>query len=553
MIDVPEDQSDGTANNRGNYCTFNPLDKDSNITTSNGNLAASTSTVDHNLIRSTIAIPSSGKFYAEMSFDQTMSGNPAAAFALISPSASLSAHIVSAGNYSVYGSAATTLNSGATSGASVTGMTSGQTWQIAVDADNNQAWVGLNNAWYNVYTSGATTGNPSTNTNPTFTGTMAGLFFGADFVNASGSINFGQRPFAYAPPSGFKALNTFNLPEPTIKQPNQYFDVSLWTGNATNRAITNAGGFQPDFVWIKHRSSAENHNLYDGIRGPGNRLESNANAPDFYYSDRLTAFNSNGFNLGTGYNNTNGTTYVGWQWKGSSANTTNTSGSITSIVRANPTARFSIVTYTGTGSNATVGHGLGVAPSMVIVKNRGGSYNWLVYHKFMATSSPATWYMSLNSTAAASNGANVWIDDPTSTVFTVSGSYPEVNGSTNTYVAYCFAPIAGYSAFGSYTGNGSTDGTFVFTGFRPRFLIVKRINDISSWIMTDSARSTYNVTGELFNANTDGAEFTTGDIKFDYLSNGFKLREVNGAINASGSTYIYMAFAEAPFKYARSR
>jgi hypothetical protein len=425
---------------------------------------------------------------------------------------------------------------------------------MALDMDNGSMFYGLNGTWFD-------SSNPATNTNPAFSGLKANAtnyfpYCGDQWGSASSqwTINFGQQRFAYTPPSGFKALNTFNLPDPAIKQPNQYFDTTLWTGNATNRAITNTGGFQPDFVWIKHRSSAENHNLYDGIRGPGNRLESNSNAVDFYYSDRLTAFNSNGFNLGTGYNNTNGTTYVGWQWKGSSANTTNTSGSITSIVRADPTSGFSVVTYTGTGSNATVGHGLSVAPQMILVKNRAAAgYSWLVYHKFMATSSPATWYMSLNQTSAASNGANVWIDDPTSTVFTVSGSYPEVNGSTNTYVAYCFAPIAGYSAFGSYVGNSSADGTFIYTGFRPAFVLYKKINGIDGWLIYDAKRNSYNVADALLQPDNSGAEAVSGPGSIDILSNGFKHRNANNIGNSSSFTYIYMAFAEAPFKYARSR
>jgi hypothetical protein len=567
MFDVPEDQSDGTANNRGNYCTFNPLDKDSNITTSNGNLAASTSTVDHNLIRSTIAIPSSGKFYAEMSFDQTMSGNPAAAFALISPSASLSAHIVSAGNYSVYGSAATVLSSGATSGASVTGMTSGQTWQIAVDADNNQAWVGLNNAWYNVYTSGATTGNPSTNTNPTFTGTMAGLFFGADFVNASGSINFGQRPFTYAPPSGFKSLNTFNLPEPTIKQPNKHFDATIWSGdNASPRAITNSGLMQPDWVWVKRRNGSAEHTLFDAVRGFGGNkeLSSNTTGVEGALNTSLYGFvsatNSTGFQLTAGstdssYTNRTGDTYVGWQWNAGNANTTNTSGSVTSIVRANPTAGFSIVTYTATAADPiTVGHGLGVAPSMFMVKSRSASgTDWFVYHSSLG----ATKNLRLNTTAAAATATNVWNDTaPTSSVITTSNA---INTNGVTYVAYCFASVAGYSAFGSYTGNGSTDGPFVYTGFRPKWILMKSTTETGlQWSLWDSSRIGYNPSNYFLAPQSSAAEDTTNSGSNsnggpDFLSNGFKMRSNGGSHNSSGATYIYMAFAEAPFKYSRSR
>ena len=563
MIDVPEDQSDGTANNRGSYCTFNPLDKDSDITTSNGNLAASTSTVAHNLIRSTIAIPSSGKFYAEMSFNQTMSGNPAAAFALIAPTSSLTDHIVSAGNYSVYGSASTTLNSGATSGASVTGMTSGQTWQIAVDADNNQAWVGLNNAWFNVYTSGATTGNPSTNTNPTFTGTMAGLFFGADFVNSSGSINFGQRPFTYAPPSGFKTLNTFNLPEPTIKQPNKYFDATLYAGNNGTQSVINAGNFQPDLVWLKNRTNAYTHLLYDAIRGVGTlkAMSSSETSAEGGLSDNstfgyLSALNSNGFTVVSGstagsYTNSSSNNYVGWQWNAGGANTTNTNGSVTSIVRNNPTAGFSIVTYnTGSAGTQTVGHGLGVTPAMIIIKSRiNTGAHWDVWHKSFAN--PAQGYMYLNLTNALANDARNYSNTaPTSSLFTYESGY-EFTANQN-YVAYFWAEIEGYSKFGSYIGNGSTDGPFVYTGFRPRIIIAKVSSTAGyNWVLFDSARSPTNVASAELYPNLANAEGT--DSSFDLLSNGFKLRVTSGNKNLSGQTYIYAAFAEAPFKYSRSR
>jgi hypothetical protein len=335
------------------------------------------------------------------------------------------------------------------------------------------------------------------------------------------------------------------------RQDKEAYEAAVNSANVAREAITNAGGVQRDFVWIKHRSSAENHNLYDGIRGPGNRLESNANAPDFYYSDRLTAFNSNGFNLGTGYNNTNGTTYVGWQWRGSSANATNSNGSVTSIVRANPTAGFSVVTYTATAADPiTVGHGLGVAPSMFMVKSRSASgTDWFVYHGSLG----ATKNLRLNTTAAAATATNVWNDTaPTSSVITTSNA---INTNGVTYVAYCFAEIAGYSKFGSYTGNGSTDGPFVYTGFRPKFVITKRTDNSSggNWTIIDGARNPYNVTNLRMYADTSDAD-GAGNIVHDFVSNGFKVRQGDSSTNnISGATYIYMAFAEAPFKYARSR
>jgi hypothetical protein len=563
MVDVPTQwipyntAGDTGALYRGNYCVLNPLDKDSNITVSNGNLAASTSTVDHNLIRSTIAIPSSGKFYAEMRFDQTMTGNPAAAFALISPSASLSAHIASAGNYSVYGSSSTILQSGATAGATVTSMTSGQIWQFAVDADNNQAWIGLNNAWYNVYTSGATTGNPSAGTNPTFTGTMAGLFLGADFVNSSGSINFGQQPFVYAPPSGFKTLNTTNLPTPTIgatasTTANKYFDATLFTGTGANATITNSGSMQPDFIWGKSRSNAFNHILMDSVRGTGVTLFSNSTSADYAVTDAVTAFNSNGFNYGVDPTcNTNGSTNVFWQWRASNATAvTNTAGSITSTVSANTSAGFSIVTYTGNGtSSQTCGHGLGVIPSMVIWKNRNDVDAWIVYHSALTTSE----YLVLNTTAAKATVSGLFTGI-SSTVLPLNNVSAAINANGFNYVAYCFAQIAGYSAFGSYTGNGSADGPFIFTGFKPKFIMWKNSNATSQWRMHDTSRSPYNASVNSLRANGANAEDTSGaGDTIDFLSNGFKVRAAGTDINDSGNVYIYMAFCESPFKYALAR
>jgi hypothetical protein len=338
--------------------------------------------------------------------------------------------------------------------------------------------------------------------------------------------------------------------------------ATLYTGNGSTQTISNAVNgvsFQPDFIWFKGRNQITNHLAQDVIRGAGYGLNPNAtNAEANGVGTGLTAFGSSGFSLsgdfsGAGSCNSNTFTYVGWQWNAGGATVTNGVGTISSQVRANTTAGFSVVTYTGTGVNATVGHGLGVAPSMVIVKNRGGVYAWPVYHKFMATSSPATWYMSLNQTSAASNGANIWVNDPTATVFTVSGSIAEVNANTNTYVAYCWAPVAGYSAFGSYTGNGSTDGPFVYTGFRPRWLMIKRTDAVQNWIIVDTSRDTYNVANKRLFANLSDAEDTGIANYMDMVSNGFKCRDSNVSYNASGGTYIYAAFAESAFKFSNAR
>jgi hypothetical protein len=278
---------------------------------------------------------------------------------------------------------------------------------------------------------------------------------------------------------------------------------------------------------------------------------SNSTAAEATDANGLTAFGSTGFTLGTDANyNGSGRTYVGWQWKANGAAVTNTAGSITSQVSANTAAGFSVVTYTGTGSNATVGHGLGVAPSMIIARGRSAGiagFNWRVYHGSLA----ATAYLEINTTSAQQTDATVWNSTaPTSSVFSL-GSSGNVNGSTQTYVAYCFAAVPGYSAFGSYTGNGSTDGPFVYLGFRPRFIMFKRTDSANVWSILDSTRDTYNVTNLSLQPNNAIAEETGKNI--DYLSNGFKQRQTDGGWNASGGTYIYAAFAENPFKYANAR
>ena len=343
------------------------------------------------------------------------------------------------------------------------------------------------------------------------------------------------------------------MPTPTIPAGNLFFNATLWTGNGGTQTITNgvAGqSFQPDFVWYKGRNTTFNHALFDSIRGTLQRISSNLTDAESTTSGSLTAFNSNGFSVGSDAGaNQNTSTYVGWQWKAGGAAVTNTAGSISAQVSANTTSGFSVVTYTGTGANATIGHGLGVAPSMIIVKRRdAGSSGWSVYFITLA----AGYVLSLQTTGAQANSATRFTTTlPTSTVFSI-GTDSDLNASAGTYVAYCWTPIAGYSAFGSYTGNGSTDGTFVYLGFRPRFIILKRTDaGADAWIMMDTSTQTYNVVGNFLQPSQTDAELYAPIC--DFLSNGFKLRQTYTTINASGASYIYMTFAENPFKYANAR
>jgi len=333
----------------------------------------------------------------------------------------------------------------------------------------------------------------------------------------------------------------------TIDDPSAYFHTRLYSGNnsGSGLAVTNnanSGNFQPDWVWIKRRDSSGSHGLHDSNRGSTKRLKSDANEAEDTNSNILASFDSNGFTIGDNSGNYNASgTYVGWQWKANGGTTSsNTDGSITSTVQANTTAGFSIVTYTGTGSASTVGHGLGVAPKMLIVKERDNANDWKVYHHSIGNDKT----VRLDTTDAQTSDTTTFNSTtPTSSVFSVNSNATNRNGGG--IVAYCFAEIEGYSKFGSYTGNGSSDGPFVYTGFRPAWLMIKRTDSANTWYIWDNKRNTFNVCNKELRANTTDAETTTD--KLDFLSNGFKIRATFSSLNASGGTYIYLTFAEHPF------
>ena len=381
---------------------------------------------------------------------------------------------------------------------------------------------------------------------------LTGIWFpsvGANDVNTQ-YANFGQRPFAYTPPAGFKALCTKNLPTPSILNPKKHFDVKTRTGTGAAATVTGIP-FAPDLVWIKTRAAAYSHNITDSVRGAAKTLISNATAAEEQNRTvgYVSAFTSDGYSLSAGSSNIDevgsATTYVDWLWKAGGAPVTNNAGSIQSQVSANPQAGFSIVTYTGTGANATVGHGLGVAPKMVIVKSRNAATNWPVWHGSIA----GTQFLLLNTVEAVGTAANVWNSTtPTSSIFSV-GTNIGTNNSGTTHVAYCFAEIPGYSKIGSYVGNGSADGPFVYCGFRPRFVMIKRVDSTSGWVVIDAARDIANQAQSILNANISDAE--AASYGFDFISNGLKVR--NTGINASGGTYIFAAFAEQPFQFANAR
>jgi hypothetical protein len=535
LVDVPTNgaQTDTGVGGevRGNYATLNPLSKQANCTLSNGNLDWTATSTGSVIAQSTIAI-SSGKWYCE--FTATSASNM---FGLQRAAGTVATTFIG-GNADSWGYYADngnkyTNNSATSYGAS---YTTNDVIGVAFDADAGTLTFYKNGASQGQAYSGLTNG-PYT-------------FATGNGGSTSAVFNAGARPFAYTAPSGFKALCTANLPAPLVTKPNTVMDVALYTGNGSARSITGLG-FNPDLVWIKSRSAATDHELTDSVRGTTKSLSSNLTAAEATDTGGLTAFNSDGFSLGTDtkYNN-NAATYVAWCWDaGSSTDTNNTAGTITPTgVRANATAGFSIVTYTGTGANATVGHGLGVAPQMIIVKTRSAGNSWKIYHSGLTSAA----YNLEFTTGAQLNEPQSWNSTaPTSTVFSV-GTQNSTNQSGATQVAYCFAPVVGYSSFGSYTGNGSTDGPFIYTGFRPRWVLIKASSTTGEWGICDSARDTYNVVSNVLLAESSGSD-NPGLTLMDFTSNGFKLRNTNAVRNGSGQTYIYAAFAESPFNYARAR
>jgi hypothetical protein len=540
MIDVPTLTSATAAN----YCVLNPVNASSAATLTNGNLKLRTSASGTNSFAiGTIAVPAS-KIY----FEATAGDNTGA---VVIVSLGLYAITSSGGNsYTglfdgcrcVNGDFEYVINGNQTS-LGGGGVTAGTVIGMAYDLVSNVMSIYRNGT--------AVLTNQALGTAKT--AIMAHVY--RDTSNDVGwELNFGQQPFAYSAPSGYVALNTYNLPASTVPNGAAYMAATLYTGTGASLTVANTVGsasFQPDWVWIKSRSAATDNKLTDVVRGVTKGLISNSSGAETTDTNGLTAFGSTGFTVGTDTNyNNSAATYVAWNWKAGGTAVSNTSGSITSSVSANTTSGFSVATYTGSGVAGTIGHGLGVAPTMIIVKSRSATGAWPVYHTSLGNGSN----LLLNTTDASASSSTIWnATSPTSSVFSV-GINTTSNTITVTYVAYCFAQIAGFSAFGSYTGNGSTDGPFVYTGFRPRWVMLKVSSTAGyDWLVYDSSRDTYNVTQNNLRADTTDAEGTQSANYLDFLSNGFKIRGSSaGSINPS-QTVIYAAFAESPFQNSLAR
>jgi len=545
MTDVPTLTSATAAN----FAVLNPIggSTGTNITVTNGNLTATTpiaSVSSFFKIPSSISV-SSGKWYFEDTVTALDANNWAISIAGTPPlndssnqNGLLSGEVtyVAKNNSSVE----QIFDNGSSTYTGGSGASAGDVIGVAFDVTNLTVQFYRNNTA--VSTAQAIT--------------SATFFYISAIVrnNTTASIhniNFGQRPFSYTPPSGFVALNTYNLPASTVPNGASYMAATLYTGTGASLTVANTVGsasFQPDWVWIKSRSAATDHKLTDSVRGVTKGLISNTTAAETTDTTGLTAFGSTGFTVGanTTYNNS-GATYVAWNWKAGGTAVTNTSGSITSSVSANTTSGFSIIGYTGTGvMSQTIGHGLGVSPNVVIFKCRTtGVTDWNMYAPAISVFTR----LKLNTTDADFGTFPITVSSTLITLPAINNV--AFNSTGNDYIVYAWAAIKGFSAFGSYTGNGSTDGPFIYTGFRPRYILIKRTDGVGSWVIIDSSRNGYNANNDDLYANLSDAEADTN--RLDILSNGWKDRNTYGSSNGSGMTYIYAAFAENPFQNALAR
>jgi hypothetical protein len=530
LIDTPTNYTAASGNNGGNYCTWNSLvgryndsgQSGTAPTFSNGNLNVSGGQTNDRIAGTFhFNVGQSGKYYWEVTFTGTPASSNGAG--VRDYSAGTSTLVLKLWYY----------DGSTTDGGPATSFTTGDVLGFAMDLS-----AGTIDCYKN---GGSSVGQMD----------ISSLTSVTPFVQTNSGVevvgNFGQRPFAYTPPTNHVSLCTQNLDDPAIADGSTAMDVITATGTAADRTFTMRGGFGPDLVWAKQRNATSNHALFDTVRGATKRLVSNSSQVEDTQANQLKAFTSTGFTYGSDIPNNSSQTGVYWCWDGGTSTESNTDGSITCNVRASASSGFSIVEYSGTGSNDTFGHGLSAAPALVIIKKVNGADNWHVYHEYAGN----TGFLKLNDTTAFTTKATAWNNtSPTSSVVSL-GTDGGVNSGVRDFIAYCFSPVNQYSSFGGYTGNGGSNGPFVFTEFRPAFLLLKRTDGAVNWLIYDNKREGYNFNNDPLYANLDASEGTTDYI--DLLSNGFKIRNTHSSINASGGTYAYAAFAEHPFKTARAR
>ena len=546
LIDTPTNYTPDSGNPGGNYATFSPIDSHSSNTFANGNLEATNAgvTVFANL---TMGF-TSGKWYCEI---EANGGGATSCMVGVCDLNKPHANRKYGQTGGLYMYQAT---GGLYSGGFGGSFSNGTYGSAYSDGDIIGIGLDMDNGNVRFYINGSDQGQANTSS---LAGALVSPAVNNDTNTASFKLNTGQRPFAYTPPTDHKAICTTNFADPTIADGSTAMDVVTYTGTVTDTSSQTVTGlnFQSDLVWIKRRDGANSHQLVDSVRGTGKWLESSSDGAEGSSNTNgvLTAFNSNGFTLTGGSTNANlccesGFTYVGWAWDAGTSTATNTDGSITTNVRANASAGFSIIGYTGNATTgATLGHGLNSAPELLIFKVRSDSGSWYTYHE----SAGATKYFTLDRTHGATSNSFLNNTAPTNSVITLSNAF-EVNGVGEDIICYAWTSVSQYSSFGSYVGNGSSSGPFVFTGFRPALVICKASSTTSSWNIFDSTRASHNVVKAGLLADSANAEFSSSD-RIDILSNGFKVRSGSAEPNASGVTYVYMAWAEHPFATARAR
>ena len=514
MLDVP---LGGGGNERGNYAVINWLQRVLVGTITGGNLDASSSS--NNMFRVATLDLQRDTYYECLNTANTRVG-----LVWLPIQDDGSNWFGGSTSYVLLnsGGALTTQNCSASQSLTPSYST-GNTLGLAWNATAHTLTLYVNNVLSTV----VTVTSPTTFPHPLFANISSG-------VATNFSVNFGQRPFTYTPPTGFLPLHTGNLPVPAIRKSSQYFDTTLYTGNGSSQSVINSASMQPDLVWLKNRSGVENHQLFDSVRGANKALYSNLNNQEGT-DPGVSAFNTNGFSLG-GTSNTNTASYVAWQWK------------------MGATPGFDIVTYTGNGvAGRTISHNLGAVPKLIITKPKNSpGFDWMVYH----ATTTANGYLLLNQISSYTSSAAPWNNTaPTSSVFTV-GSGGSANPNGVDVVAYLFAEVPGFSKIGGYIGNGSTDGPFIYCGFRPKFILLKRSETTSDWYIHDATRDTHNYTIKSLFPNSSAAENGTeleSTYGIDFVSNGFKIRASHATRNTASGSYIFVAFAEAPFKNSLAR
>ena len=533
-----------------NWCTLNyAANSNGTRTLSDGNLQADLSTSGAKAV-GTFLIPLSGKWYWEMMANDSNGNQDTGVLQADSNfntrDTSLAASYFPNGEYKIESASQT---SGFSS------YTAQDIISIAVDADASppEIYFAKNGTWQNSADPAAGTNGLALTAGKRY---LPYLQHGSSSSSTSGLFNFGQRAFSYTPPTGFKTLNSENTPSPIIADGTKHFNTVLYTGNGSSQAVTGVG-FQPDWVWGKPRTVAHFNTLQDSVRGAGFSLYTNSSAVEEANANMIQSFNSDGFTVGSTGNalNNNGENYVAWNWKlNGGTNVTNTDGVVTSSLQANVNAGVSLVLYTGTGSATSVGHGLGVTPNMIWVKNRDAAEGWIIDSSLVTGNSNGT--LHFNTDAEYTGGSNQF-GSHTSTTFGIKDA-GNINTSGNDYIAYCFSNVEGYSKVGTFTGTASSGdgGPFVTLNFKPTWVLIKSTTVATSWYLFDDTRESIQTQGsdaQVLFPDTAAVEDANGGQGIDFLSNGFKVRAANGYGLNNSATYLFMAFAERPFKYANAR